>query len=150
MISSKVKHVLSSGSFESQYGTPNAEGKKLMYKFEYTMEDGVTLTANHKTQTGNFKEGEPVEYEITKESEQYGKSGKVSKPDSGNYQSNASSASKSDPKVQGMIVKQNALGHATELLKHNAMMDNKKFLSKDVVALAQIYTDWVIGVEPVA
>jgi len=68
---SKVKQVQGSGTYDSKFG--------LLYKFEYLMEDGTVLTANHKTADGNFKIGETVEYEI-KGSNDYGSWGKVGKP----------------------------------------------------------------------
>lgn len=67
---SKVKSVQANGTFESQYG--------LLYKFEYQMEDGTVLTANHKGQTP-LPAGTDVEYEI-KGSNDHGSYGKVSKP----------------------------------------------------------------------
>ncbi len=142
---SKVKNVTANGSFENQYGTPDENGKKLLYKFEYEMEDGTIINANHKYKDGNFEVGSSVEYEVKKDDPEYGKSGKVTKPGAGNFSNKPSGGSKVDSNVQAMIVKQNALGHATELLKHNAIMDNSKFLSKDVMALAQIYADWVMS-----
>ncbi len=69
MKTSKVKTVQGNGTWESNYG--------LLYKFEYLMEDGQVVNANHKTQDGAFKPGDTVEYEIT--NAQYN-NGKVSKP----------------------------------------------------------------------
>lgn len=97
---SKVKTVQATGSFPNDYGAvqDNPElphhGQKLLYKFEYEMEDGVILTANHKTTISPFPAGTPVDYEVTKDDEKYGKSGKVKKPDSGDYKSNPSGGSK--------------------------------------------------------
>lgn len=71
MKTSKVKNVTGNGTYDSQYG--------LLYKFEYTFEDGQVLNANHKTSDGAFKIGEDVEYEI-KGTNDYGSWGKVSKP----------------------------------------------------------------------
>lgn len=48
------------------------------YKFEYDFEDGVTLTAFHKTQEPRFKAGEECIYIVTKQNK-YGNSGKVDK-----------------------------------------------------------------------
>jgi len=73
----KVKSVQANGTYDSDYGT--------LYKFEYEMEDGTILTANHKAEGGNFKTGEEVEYEVKGESS-YGKYGKVSKPQDQNFQ----------------------------------------------------------------
>ena len=82
MKTSKVKAVTGNGTWESNYG--------LLYKFEYVMEDGQIVNANHKTQDGNFKVGEEVEYEIT--NTQYN-NGKVKKPEQsfngGGYQGNS-------------------------------------------------------------
>ena len=48
---SKVKSVTGSGTFESPHGSDLGDGKTGFFKFEYTMEDGTTLTANHKQAT---------------------------------------------------------------------------------------------------
>lgn len=69
LVESRVKEVQANGTFDSQYG--------MLYKFEYTMEDGTVLNANHKA-SSPFRIGDAVEYVITKDN-QYGKSGKVSK-----------------------------------------------------------------------
>ena len=91
----KVKRVQASGSFENDYGAlqdnqdiPNY-GKKLLYKFEYVMEDGMVISANHKTTTSPFQQGSEVEYTVVKDDPQHGKSGKVTKPGAGNFQNNA-------------------------------------------------------------
>jgi len=67
---SKVKSVQGAGTWESKFG--------LMYSFEYTMEDGATFKANHKTDK-SFNVGEVCEYEITRKHEM-GDSGKIGKP----------------------------------------------------------------------
>lgn len=76
---SKVKNVQGKGTWESLNGT--------MYQFIYEMEDGAKLQANHKTQGGAFAVGTEVEYEITRTHEKFGDSGKVRKPNSGNFNS---------------------------------------------------------------
>ena len=68
----KIKAIQGSGTFESKFG--------LLYKFEYQFEDGVILTANHKTQQSPFKVGDEVEYEIKMENEN-GRIGSVKKPE---------------------------------------------------------------------
>ena len=75
---SKVKSVQANGTYDSQYGT--------LYKFDYEMEDGASLIANHKSQTP-FPVGAEVEYEIKGTSE-YGNYGKVGKPQDGNFSKN--------------------------------------------------------------
>jgi hypothetical protein len=67
---SKVKSVTANGTWDSQYGT--------LFTYEYTMEDGVTLQANHKKQEP-YAVGTEVAY-VVKRDGQYGKSGKVYLP----------------------------------------------------------------------
>ena len=73
---SKVKNVQGAGTWDSQYGT--------LFSFEYHFEDGTVLKANHKTDNGYFKVGEEVAYTVTKDHPDYGKSGKVKKPEAQN------------------------------------------------------------------
>lgn len=56
MKTSKVKAVQANGTWDSNYGT--------MYKFEYIMEDGQVVNANHK-ENKHLDIGTEVEYEIT-------------------------------------------------------------------------------------
>jgi len=70
-VASKVKSVQPNGTYESAHGT--------LFKFEYEMEDGVVLAANHKSQDGFLKAGESVEYAI-KGNNSYGNFGSVSRP----------------------------------------------------------------------
>ena len=71
MKQSKVKNVQANGTWDSPHG--------ILYKFEYEMEDGTILTAQHKDENGNFNPGDLVEYEV-KGTNSYGSYGKVSKP----------------------------------------------------------------------
>ena len=145
MTLSKVKQVQSTGSFENDYGTLQDNGKKLLFKFEYVFEDGVVMTANHKTTVSPFPEGSVVEYEVKNTHPEHGKSGKVSKPDTGNYtRSGASSGKPMDNDVQSMIVRQSSLTRAIETLSLN------KSLSLDpveVIELAGRYSKWVMQTE---
>jgi hypothetical protein len=75
---SKVKAVAGQGHFDGKFGR--------MFKFEYTMEDGAVLQANHKTAESFFAVGSEVEYDITRTHETYGNSGKVGKPQEEQYQ----------------------------------------------------------------
>jgi len=70
-VASKVKSVQPNGTYDSAHGT--------LFKFEYEMEDGVVLAANHKSQDGFLKVSESVEYTI-KGTNTYGNYGSVSKP----------------------------------------------------------------------
>jgi len=69
MKTSTIKQVTPNGTFDSNYGT--------MFKFEYLMEDGSIVNANHKTAEGFLPVGTLVEYEIT--NAQYN-NGKVARP----------------------------------------------------------------------
>jgi len=64
MKTSKVKSVQPNGTYDSQYGVDDGNGNKIMYKFEYEMEDGTVMTAGHKTVQSPFNIGDTVEYEI--------------------------------------------------------------------------------------
>ena len=101
MAISKVKNVQGNGDWESQYGK--------MYSFEYEFEDGVTLKANHKSPDGAFKVGDEVEYTVTKENE-YGKLGKVSKPQESTY-----NGQKRSSETNTQIIRQTCIKAACEL-----------------------------------
>ena len=132
---SKVKNVQSNGSFENQYGAEQPDGKKLLFKFEYEFEDGVYLSANHKTNTSPFPVGSEVEYEVTS-SNDFGKKGKVSKPE----ETSTFSGGKSDS-VQKYIVRQSSLNRAIE---HLSYKDHDLMTKENIVALAEFYTNWVL------
>ena len=77
---SKVKAVQANGTWDSNYGT--------MYKFEYVMEDGQVVNANHK-ENKHLDIGTEVEYEITNADYNNGKVKKYSPEYSaGNRQGN--------------------------------------------------------------
>ena len=95
------------------YQGPNG----LLYKFQYTFEDGLELTANHQTQEAPFKPGDQVEVTVRGES-QYGKYGAVKKLDS--YQA-SSGGGKSYGGAKGkdqqdQIMRQSSLKAAVEAL----------------------------------
>lgn len=137
---SKVKSVQSTGSFENDYGAPNENGKKLLYKFEYEMEDGTIITANHKTTESPFPAGTEVEYEVKKTHPEYGKSGTVKKPDSGNYsQSNGSKG--------GVGANRSfALSYAKDVLVASYMTPNGEVLvlsTEQMFGLAEKMHQWL-------
>ena len=105
---SKVKSVQGSGTYENDYGT--------FYKFEYEMEDGTSLSANHKGQTP-FPVGAEVEYEIRGTNE-YGSYGAVKKgPNAPAPRSSRGGKSyEADPKKQVVIVAQSSMTKAIDLL----------------------------------
>lgn len=71
-VTSKIKSVQQNGTYNS------TKDNSLIYKHEYQFEDGVVLSAGHKT-VQPFKAGEEVEYEIRRDDPTYGKSGTVGK-----------------------------------------------------------------------
>ena len=126
MAISKVKNVQGNGDWESKYGK--------MYSFEYEFEDGTVLKANHKTSDGAFSIGEEVEYTVTKENE-YGKMGKVSKPQEGGYQNNGGGSRTGD--TQDQIMRQTCLKAASEFYAQSNTSEN------DVVMTAARWFEWV-------
>ena len=102
---SKITHITGNGSFENDYGAPQDNGKRLLFKHEYTFEDGTVMEANHKTTTSPFSVGQEVEYEIKRDNA-HGKSGKVTKPDDGNGYA-AGGGAKNQDYIKGIEV-----GHA--------------------------------------
>jgi len=122
---SKVKSVTGNGSFENEYGALQESGKKLLFSFEYEMEDGTIIKANHKTSTSPFSIGSEVEYEVKKTHPEHGKIGSVKKPDTGNYSSNASKGSGNDDSRQLMICRQSSLNRAVEVIIKRAEMKAK-------------------------
>jgi len=67
----KVKSVKVTGNWEKD--------GKVYYRHQYTFDNDKSLQANH-TKELPFKEGDEVEYEVTRTHEKYGDSGSVKKP----------------------------------------------------------------------
>ena len=59
MKTSKIKNVQGKGSWQADHG--------LMYSFEYTLENGEVGLAYHKTVEAKYKEGDSVNYEVSKD-----------------------------------------------------------------------------------
>lgn len=72
-VRSKVKSITQDGTWVPKSG-PGAG--TTFYKFAYEMEDGVSITANHKASTSPFKIGDEVEYTVKRQN-QYGNGGSV-------------------------------------------------------------------------
>lgn len=137
---SKVKSVQPNGTLENQHGIDIGGGKIGFYKFEYLMEDGQVIIANHKT-TEPFKEGAEVEYIIT--NEQYN-SGKVSKPKDGNYspQPNKPYVKPSGNGQQASF----ALSYAKDVYVTNGGTDpdnDPKHVAEYITALADELLTWL-------
>ena len=130
---SKVKNVVSEGTYESKFGV-EVEGKKILYKFNYIMEDGTQLSGSHKTDKG-FAVGEDVEYEV-KGSNSYGSYGSVGKPkeEGSNYSSGSNSGKggyQKDPKTQMLILAQSTLAKSLEIFQTGALDENIEGIIKD-------------------
>lgn len=113
MKTTKVKSVQGNGSFEHEFGADQPDGKKLLFSYDYEFEDGVFMRANHKTVPSPFKIGDTVEYEVTGESEKYGKKGRVIKPQE---QFSSTSIVQKDDGLQGIKI-----GHAITNAVHIAI-----------------------------
>lgn len=123
----KVKTVTAAGSFNSQqYGE--------MFKFKYEFEDGVTMVANHKTNTSPYPAGTEVEYEVKKENE-YGKQGTVGKPKD---QQQGGGGFKGQPKDQDAILYQTCLKITAEVHGGNAMIPTPEQVSEYAMKLAKL------------
>lgn len=140
---SLVAKVSGNGTFENSYG--------LFYKFEYEMEDGTVLSANHKSKDGNFPQGTEVEY-VIRGTNDYGAWGKVSKPfdgDRGNgtpysQENNGldNPPGNSDNNKHKSIIWQSlAKVAATLYSRHNYNPDEAVRLTDFLVS----YHDWVIA-----
>ena len=129
---SRIKDIQGNGSWtHQQHG--------LFFSHEYTFEDGVTMTANSKSEISPFKINEEVEYIVKQESEQYGKSGKIQKP-----QEQFQSGQKSD-KVQVYIIRQSSLTRAIEHLTVLNNLDGESLTKESVVSLADYYVNYVLN-----
>jgi hypothetical protein len=143
-IQTKVKSVLANGIWENSYqnAVDLGGGKKGYFKFDYVMEDGVSLQVNH-THQEPFKPGEEVSYKITRTSPEYGNSGTVSKPEERALLVNTDVCLKHRPlpnDTQTQIVRQSSLTRAIETLTHN----EPDFDREHVVVLANYYVEFVL------
>lgn len=120
MKTTKVKSVQGNGSFDHEHGAVQADGKKLMFRYDYEFEDGTFLQANHKTVPSPFKVGDTVEYEVKSESLQYGKKGRVVKPEMSVYSTSIHGGTPKQPDdgLQGVKI-----GHAINNAVQFALKD---------------------------
>ena len=109
---SKVKSVVPNGT----YNSPNG----LLYKFNYEMEDGAKLVANHKTEQCPFGAGSEVDYHI-KGSNSYGSWGSVKKPE-GEFSAQGTKVAPTNNRnadTQDQIMRQSSLNRAVDALGQN-------------------------------
>ena len=98
------------------YQSPNG----LLYKFNYEMEDGAKLVANHKTEQCPFAVGDEVDYHI-KGSNSYGSWGSVKKPES-NFSPQGTKVAPTNNRnadTQDQIMRQSSLNRAVDALGQN-------------------------------
>jgi hypothetical protein len=110
---SKVKAV---NPKNETYQSPNG----LLYKFNYEMEDGAKLVANHKTEQCPFGVGDEVDYHI-KGSNSYGSWGTVKKPE-GNFSPQGTKVAPTNNRngdTQDQIMRQSSLNRAVDALGQN-------------------------------
>jgi len=110
MSESKIKSIQANGTYEGAYG--------LMYKFEVTLEDGVTGEVSTKSES-RWNEGDEVEYTAT--DTQWGKRLKLSKPgmDGGRP---SGGGNRQSPEVQKRIDGSWAVGQAIQMLGNIEVM----------------------------
>lgn len=134
MQESKIESVQGSGTFNPEPGVE-------LYKYEYRMEDGTTLTAFHKTQAPVAGVGEAVVYEVTKTGTR-GKSGKVRKPGEfqpsggGGWKAGNAEKMEFERERQGRIGRQWAVNAAIEFMTSTSS-DPGKITLRDVCANAR-------------
>jgi len=125
-----VKTVKSDGSFESQYG--------LFYKWLIEFQDNYQGEYLSKTETQNkFVEGQEVEIEVTTREYNGTKINKI-KPAS-TFQGGGKSFTPApkDNKTQELIVKQNALTNACNIVGTDDVAK--------IIEIAESFKDWVLN-----
>ena len=125
-----VKYVHSDGDFESQYGH--------FYKWQIEFQDGMNAEYLSKTETQNkFVEGQEVDVDITTR-EYNGKTINKVKPVSTFQQGTKPSFKRSD-KTEEMIVKQNALTNACNVIGEADVAR--------IIEVAEVFSNWVLNGE---
>jgi len=124
MTEATITQVTGAGTWDSPNG--------ILYKFAYSFDDGITITAQHKTETPRFKEGEKVGYEITK-TNQYGSLGKVHKLDAAPFQPSKSKGS------NGSF----ALSYAKDVYIGLYGAKEPAEVAQDITDLADIFKTWL-------
>ena len=124
MTEATITQVTGAGTWDSPNG--------ILYKFAYSFDDGITITAQHKTETPRFKEGEKVGYEITK-TNQYGSLGKVHKLDAAPFQPSKSKGS------NGSF----ALSYAKDVYIGLYGAKEPAEVAQDITGLADIFKTWL-------
>jgi hypothetical protein len=127
MTEATITQVTGAGTWDSPNG--------ILYKFAYSFDDGITITAQHKTETPRFKEGEKVGYEITK-TNQYGSLGKVHKLEAVSTQINGSSSFKEKNASF-------ALSYAKDVYIGLYGAKEPAEVAQDITDLADIFKTWL-------
>ena len=124
MTEATISQVTGAGTWDSPNG--------ILYKFAYSFDDGITLTAQHKTEKPRFKVGEKVGYEITK-TNQYGSLGKVHKLEAAPFQPSKSKGS------NGSF----ALSYAKDVYIGLYGAKEPAEVAQDITGLADIFKTWL-------
>ena len=118
---------MSDGDFESQYGH--------FYKWQIEFQDGMNAEYLSKTETQNkFVEGQEVDVDITTR-EYNGKTINKVKPVS-TFQPGSKPAPRRDDKTQELIVKQNALTNACNVIGEADVAR--------IIEVAEVFANWVL------
>lgn len=125
-----VKSVQANGTWQGKFG--------LMYKYEVAIGEDVGEYSSKSENQNKFVIGQEVDYEVIQ-----GQFGNKIKPIFGQNQNGSSSYSgggfkTNDVDKQMMIVKQSSLNRAVDMLIAD------KIDKKDILKVAQSFTDWVM------
>ena len=125
-----VKAIRSAGDFESQYGH--------FYKWMIDFEDGMQAEYLSKTETQNkFIEGQEIDVDVTTR-EYNGKTINKVKPAS-TFQPTARQTPQRNEKTQELIVKQNALTNACNVIGTADVAQ--------IIEVAEVFANWVLNDE---
>ena len=122
-----IIQVTGAGTWDSPNG--------ILYKFAYFFDDGITITAQHKTEKPRFKVGEKVGYEIT-QTNQYGSLGKVHKLEAVSTQISGSSSFKEKNASF-------ALSYAKDVYIGLYGAKDPAEVAQDITDLADIFKTWL-------
>tara|TARA_R110001599_G_scaffold84737_2_gene228002 strand:+ start:4211 stop:4633 length:423 start_codon:yes stop_codon:yes gene_type:complete len=132
-----IKNISGAGTWDSPNG--------ILYKFEYSFDDNVTIKVNHKTERPPFSEGNIVEYEI-KGTNTYGSWGKVSRPESEPFdapQPTKGTQPTSAPKRGGSQAGSFALSYAKDVYIGLYGPKEPAEVAQDITEIAEIFKTWL-------
>jgi len=134
---STVKSIQGNGTFTSPHGAPLGDGTTGFFKFEYQMEDGAIVNANHKTAQSPFKVGDQVEYEITNHDHNNGKVKKPQTPPQANGTTHTPNQPQPQVNVNDSILYQVCLKGVMDFYVANATAWSPSNINAEALELAR-------------